>query len=123
MITELESLKFELMLNGSNLSDFGFKESSNGYIFNSMGSYTSLCKTFDSYIINTGIVIIISYILIYFFLWWFLKYGYKKLNSRTLLYFGNLEIIDNRIYMDNWVKARISKFMLGYIVVVVYLTI
>jgi len=120
-MNELELLKTELIKNGSNFSDFGFKESYNGYTFDSLGSYSSLCGQFNTYIVKLGIIIIISYIVLYWFLWWFLNYGYKKLKS-PLPYFGDLKIIDNRVYMDSWIKNKLSKFMLGYITVIVYIT-
>lgn len=89
--------------------------------------YKMLCPQFNSYFINMGVIIIVSYIVISWFLWWFMKYGYKHFkydkNSDIGCFLGDLDKLETRIYWDSWVRARLSKLMLGYIVIAVYLSI
>jgi len=79
--------------------------------------YKTLCPQFSSYFINYGIAIIIGYIIISWGLWWFFKHGYKKIDNI------NLNSLDTRIYWDTFIRHKLSLFMLGYISVVVYLSI
>ena len=81
----------------------------------------TFCPQLSRWYIHTGIIIIVTYLLLSWLLWAFLKYWYKYLPNRSLYILGNLHILETRIYWDTWVRARISKLMLGYIIVVVYL--
>lgn len=85
--------------------------------------YNSICPQFNHYFIKIGLIIIISYIIISWFLWWFLNYGYKKLKNKKMQYIGNLDILETRIYWDTFIRAKITKVMLGYIAIVVYLSL
>ena len=78
--------------------------------------YQNVCQQLNSYFIRTGLVLIILSILIHWFCWWFFNYGYKNLEIKKLY------DRDTRIYWDMWIKARLMKLLIGYIVVVVYLS-
>lgn len=81
----------------------------------------TLCPQMNEYYINMGLTIIISTIIIYWFCWWFFKYGYKKLPDKKHKFWGNIHIRETRIYWDTWIRNKLSKLMLGYIVVIVYM--
>jgi hypothetical protein len=85
--------------------------------------YKTICPQFNKYLIKTGLIIIITYIILSWLLWWFFKYGYKLTQYREIKFIGNLHHINTRIYWDTWIRARISKAMLGYISIIVYLSI
>ena len=87
--------------------------------------YKSLCQQFNSYFVNMGITLICLYIFFCWFNWWFFNYGFKKFDydksSGFGKYIGDLNNRDTRIYWDIWIKNKLSKLLVGYIVVVVYL--
>lgn len=92
--------------------------SNNAVEVEAMGFYSSYCSQLNSYFINAGIIIIIIAIAIHWFNWWFFNYAYKKLESEK--YRKYFEDINNRIYWDNWIKARLMKLLIGYIAVVIF---
>lgn len=83
------------------------------------------CPQLHSYYIRTGLIIIIVYVIVSWLLWWFFKHGYKKFKydktSRFGKFIGDLDRRETRIYWDAWVRTRLTKLCLGYIVVVVWL--
>jgi hypothetical protein len=97
-------------------------------VYSSVCLIKTICPQINSWIIRTGLIIIISYILFSWLLWWFFKYGYKALpaydNEKYIhKFFGNFNHKETRIYWDTWIRARLSKLMLGYIIIIVYLNI
>ena len=89
--------------------------------------YKSMCQQFSSYFVNTGIVLVCLYIFFCWFNWWFFNYGYKlemfsyDKSSKFGRYIGDLNNRDTRIYWDIWIRNKLSKLLVGYIVVVIYL--
>jgi len=81
----------------------------------------NFCPQLPQYFIKAGIVIVASYILISWLLWWYMKYGYLKHPLPKTAFYGDINRLETRVYWDNWVKTRITKLMVGYIAVVVYL--
>lgn len=91
------------------------------------------CNQLNDYFVRTGILIVILYIFFSWFNWWFFNYGYIKLNDYFYLkddinprvrdFFYNLNKLETRIYWDIFIKDKLSKLMLGYIVVVIYLNL
>lgn len=79
--------------------------------------YEVICPQFNKYFIRVGLILIISYIIITWLLWWFMKYGYKRIGY---VYFQDFE---KRVYWEVWIRQRLSLAMLIYIVVVVWLSI
>jgi hypothetical protein len=82
---------------------------------NIMVVYQDICRQLNSYFINTGIFIIVFSITMQWLLWWYMNYGYKKIEI------GNLGFLDNRIYWDNFIRHKLNMLALGYIAVVVWL--
>lgn len=87
--------------------------------------YQNVCSQMDQYFIRMGLIIIIFYGLITWFLWWFLNYGYKKFRynktSKIGLWIGDLDDIDRRIYIDTVIRSKITKVAIAYIGIVVYM--
>ena len=88
--------------------------------------YRNVCGQIDVYLLKTGIIIVLVYLFFCWFNWWFFNYGYKfKLfnydkNSKFGRFIGDLNNLDTRIYWDNFIKSRLLKLTIGYIVVVIY---
>lgn len=104
--------------------------------------YNQICPQFNSYFIKMGIIIIIAYLLMTWFLWWFLNYRYSKKPSRFniinkiyskfnyitettgfIKVFGDLKDIDQRIFLDGYIRNKMLKLAVGFIAVVVWLSI
>jgi len=124
---ELMQLKTDLMMNGSNFSDFGVdKINWNTYQVDGLGIYNSVCGQLDQYILHWGIGLIIFYLIMSWFLWWFFNYGYKKLEYTPDNYVVkkmrlNFLDDDNRIYWYFFILDKIIKLFVGYTIVVIYL--
>jgi len=84
--------------------------------------YKTICPQFNYYFIRTGLIIVIGYIVIKFLMWLFFKHLYKRLPNKKYKFWGNFHNIETRIYWDSFINARLTKIMLGYIVIVVYLS-
>ena len=86
--------------------------------------YRTVCEQLNTYFIRTGIILVILYVFICWFNWWFFNYGYKKLNYDSSKGFGkfigNLDNRDTRIYWDIFIKEKLTKLLVCYIVVVIY---
>lgn len=104
--------------------------------------YNQICPQFNHYFIKLGIIIILLYIIMTWSLWWFLNYRYRRTPSRFKIInkiydkldnmtqysgfmriFGDLKDIDQRIYLDSWIRHRFLKLCIGFIAVVVWLSI
>ena len=87
--------------------------------------YKSICQQFSSYFVNTGIILVCLYIFFCWFNWWFFNKGYKLIIYDKSLplgkYIGDLDNRDTRIYWDIWIRNKLSKLLVGYIIVVIYL--
>ena len=88
--------------------------------------YRNVCEQINNYFVRTGIIIIILYLFFCWFNWWFFNYGYKlkifnydKL-SKFGKFVGDLNNLDTRVYWDNFIKSRLLKLTIGYIVVTIY---
>jgi len=111
----------DVNLTDINLTNFnsGIIQKVDGRVF-----YKSVCSQINNYFIKTGLIIVIIYIFFCWFNWWFFNYGYKKLkydnNSKFWKYIGNLDYLENRIYWDNFIKMKLLKLTIGFIVVMLY---
>lgn len=114
---DISRLKFDAMLNNQTLGDYGFQSVNGGWSSNGYGIQKGICQQLNEYFVKTGIIIVILYIVLSWFLWWFFKYGYKILPKKKYSYIGNLEILETRVYWDTWIRSKITKVMLGYIIV------
>lgn len=87
--------------------------------------YQTICPQFTGYFINMGIGILIAFFIIRWLKWWFFRWGYKKCtyinNNAFWKYIGDLDILQNRIYWDVFIDDKLTKLMMGFIVVVIYL--
>lgn len=87
--------------------------------------YQNVCSSMNEYFIKMGLIIIISYVFLSWFLWWFLNYGYKKFRynkaSKIGLFIGDLNDINRRMYIDEFVRNKILKVAIAYIGIVVYM--
>ena len=109
-----------------NITNFSFKNLTinSGYGYTPKINIKDLyCNQLNDYFINTGIIIVVLYIFFSWFNWWFFNKGYKLIPNETIKYIGNLNKLETRIYWDTFIKDKLSKFMLGYIVVVIYLNL
>lgn len=84
--------------------------------------HQTICSQFNQHFIKLGLIIIAIDIIMGWFLWYFMNYGYKKFNWENNKGIWNLNYAENRIYIDNWIRIRIHKFCIGYIAMVVYLS-
>lgn len=102
-----------------NLTNKSFKVDAGVYV-------RSVCEQMNNYFVRTGIIIVILYLFFCWFNWWFFNYGYKfkmfKYDKTLKLskYIGDLNKLETRIYWDNFIKMRLLKLTIGYIVVVIY---
>ena len=85
--------------------------------------YNTICPQLNSYFINTGIAIILIYILMSWLLWWYFKYGYKKFPIPANKFIGDMRNIETRIYWDCWIRARLTTLCIAYIAMVVWLSV
>jgi len=115
---EIREYVNELYLNGSNLTDSGINYNDGVYSMDGLGSYSTLCDQLNHYMIKMGIIVICVYLFFCWFNWWFFNYGYKKIRGE---YAKHLDTIEKRIYWDEFIRGRITKFAIGYITVIVYL--
>lgn len=126
-MNEIEALKQEIMINGSNLSDFGFYPSKTGYTMDGFGVYDSVCKQFDNYILHYGIGIIIIWIVVSWVEYWFFNYGWKKIiypdrkNEVVEKFKLDFRKEENRIHWYFFINDKMMKMAVGYIAVVIYL--
>ena len=105
-----------------NLSNFDFANMSYENVEIDMkGVYNSVCNQTHDYIVNMGIKVVIAYVVISWFLWWFFKWGYKYFPNKNLGYLGNLHSLQTQIYWDSFIRGSLSKLLIGYIVVVIFL--
>jgi len=84
---------------------------------------SQICPQINQHIITMGIYIVAFYILFSWFKWWFFKHGYKLLQDREYKFWGNFHKLSTRLYWDTYVRELYVKFMLAYIMMVVYLNI
>lgn len=75
-----------------------------------------VCMQLNNHFINLGLFIIISYIAVSWLKYWFFVYGYKKF---CIIYFYDIE---HRRYWDNFITEKYIKFCIGYIAVVVLIS-
>ena len=81
----------------------------------------NFCPQLSHYFVNTGIIIIALYIAVSWVLWWYMKKGYMKYPLPNTAFYGDINRLETRVYWDNWVKTRLTKLLIGFIVVVIYL--
>lgn len=82
---------------------------------NTVDIYQHICTQYNNYFVNLGIGIIILNILTHWFTWWFFNHGYKKTDIMKDT------SLNNRVYWDIFIKARLNKLMMGFITVMVWL--
>lgn len=98
---------------------------SNGH-YNADCIFKLVCNQLNHWVIKTGIIIIVSFIIMSWILWYFLKYGYKYIpdysgNEMLIKIFGDMRNLETRIYWDMFIRNKFLKIMTAYIAVVVYL--
>jgi len=84
--------------------------------------YKTICPQLNHHFITLGITIIIIYIVVSWFLWWYLNYGYKGFYIKPNSIIGDLNNLETRIYWDTWIRARLTTLCIGYIAMVVWLS-
>lgn len=91
--------------------------------------YQTICGQLNHWFLVMGILIILLWLVMSWLKWYFFRFGYKKIlrfydpTSAFWKYVGNLEYNGTRIYWDIWLDRRLTKFMLGYIVVMLWLNL
>ncbi len=85
-----------------------------------------ICPQFNNYFINVGLIILISYAVVWWLKWAFFKHWYKYLRydetNSFSHYIGDLSDLQNRVYWDTWITTRVIRVMAGFIGAVVYLS-
>jgi len=88
--------------------------------------YRTLCPQFNHYFVNMGLGIIIFVIVLSWLKWWYLTKGYTRfgysIDSSLTKWIGNIYHIETRQKIDVWINARVQKLLIGFIVVMVYLS-
>ena len=72
-----------------------------------------ICAQVNRYILNYAIAIIILYIIMCWSTWWFFNHGYKRLKTNYFTY-------EKRIYWNQFIRDKFTKFCVGYIAVIVW---
>lgn len=87
-----------------------------------------ICPQISKYIPSMGLKIIIGYVVISWLLWWFMKWGYKLIDyseydPKSLVWgiVGDLRELNTRIYWDSFVRDKLGKLCLGFVIVITYL--
>jgi len=87
-----------------------------------------ICPQIPKYFVKTGFLIIIAYILISWLLWWFFRHGYKMIDYSKYSredafnrFVGDLREESTRIYWDYFIRDKLAKLLLGFVVVMVWL--
>lgn len=103
----------------------------NGYSYRTECLYRMLCPQFSHYFVVVGVALIILYLVSGWLLWAWWKFLnprvrwealYEKIPlTRKIL--GNMRHPDTILYWDTFIRDRITKLLLGYIVVVVYMSL
>lgn len=104
-----------------------FVESKNMYSLECI--HQTICSQFNEYFIRTGLILLISYVIASWVLWWFFHHGYKRVpielyEEGTLFkkVIGDLRLLQNRVYWDIAIRGIFYKLMFVFIVIVVYLS-
>ena len=95
--------------------------------------YKDVCEQLNHYFVTTGLILICLYVFICWFNWWFFNYGFKKIDyfkeidynksSEIRKFIGDLNNLETRAYWDIYIKSKLMKLLVGYIVIVVYLNL
>lgn len=80
------------------------------------------CISLNDWMLHTGIVLLILYVVITWGTWWYFNYGFKKWPYDNK-FMGNVKRKENRIYWSTFIRDRFMKVCVGYIGLLVYLTI
>jgi len=78
--------------------------------------YDVICPQINHHFVKTGLIIVITYIIISWVKWWFLNHGYKKFDKTAHL------TREDRLYYNTWIMDRIIMVSIVYISMVVYLS-
>lgn len=85
------------------------------------------CPQFTKYYVNTGIFVIILYIIGTWLCWGFFSYWYKHFefihNEEFIKYFGDWSEFETRQYWDALISRLLSQGLLIFAVIVVLLNI
>jgi len=76
----------------------------------------SICNQYERYIRKLGFSIIIGYIVVNWGCWWFFNHGYKRFGIHSL------DDINTRIEWDQWIRHIFTKWAVGFIAVVIWLS-
>jgi len=80
------------------------------------------CIKLNDWLVHTGLVIIFAYIALTWLSWWYFNHGYKRFPYDNK-FLGNVQRKENRIYWSVFIRDRLLKVCVGYIAILVYLTI
>lgn len=84
--------------------------------------YNQICPQLNNYFVKIGLIILIAVAVFSWGTWYLFNHGYKKMNFIKVIGTRyDLNEIDNRIYWDMWIRARLYKVMTIFIAIVVYL--
>ena len=87
-----------------------------------------ICPQIPAYFVKTGFSIVVIFVLISWLLAWFMNHGYKllkyginDLESGLKGFTGDFRELDTRIYWDSFVRDKLSKLLLGFVIIMIYL--
>jgi len=84
-----------------------------------------VCDQIHGYLVYTGIIVCLIYVMGNIFINWYFTKGYKgyvyRPETATGKIIGNLHDKETRYYWTEWIKNKLSKLLLGYSIAVIYL--
>lgn len=87
-----------------------------------------ICPQIPAYFVKTGFWIVVVYIVVTWLLWWFMNHGYKllkyendDLETSLKAFVGDFRELDTRIYWDTFIRDKLTKLLIGFVVVMVYM--
>lgn len=83
--------------------------------------YNTICPQLHNYFIRTGLIIVISYAVLSWIIWWYFKYGWKKYPIKPNLLTGDLKEFKDRAIFLTWINNVVIKLCIIYIALVVYM--
>jgi hypothetical protein len=85
--------------------------------------YKNICPQFTNHFIKAGLIILGFYIVLSWFTWWFIHYGYKRFTNKEYKMFGGyLHEPVTRLNINCFIRDRLLMAMALYIAMVVYLS-
>jgi hypothetical protein len=93
--------------------------------------YRDFCPQISAYVIHAGITVCVAYVLGGWLLWAFWKWvnpcidwgDIYQASPGLLKYLGDFRQEETKRYWDSFIRDRLSKLMLGYIIIVVWFSL